>query len=257
MTSITAASSAPEQKRGNYDAYILPWIKETRKGDELLFMSPSVFFGYYTYGAKTFVEVCEALKEAKRRGVRIQLIIDVHDIFCAKAAEGLLTFLKDGTEVRHADNIVQFYLLIVLRQDKPLHCIELSTDKAETFPYLPDIEVRKAGKPTRLPQEYEDHEYGIARNRFDHFWDEKQSRKITEEISKYHPLYQIRRYFQWYQMMTYTGVLTIGLLLGVLFSFQSQPSLELLPIVIWFFLTIATGMVSNYVSGAISKRLFR
>ncbi len=74
----------------DYQQLIIPTINEAQKGDELIFMSPSTFFRFYTFGAKTYEAVCQALRDSRvARGVKCRVLIDVRGILTALAGATL------------------------------------------------------------------------------------------------------------------------------------------------------------------------
>lgn len=249
---------AASQKPNIYDKYILPYIDNAQEGDEILYISPSAFFGFYSLGAGNFIAVCEALERAKKRGVDIRLIIDVHDSFSAKAAEGLLTFLLDRDELRHIEANTGDYRITVYSKPNNTRHIQFLSERTQSLRYLPGIQAR----PFRavLGQALEkvpDQDAEAIRAAFYQIWN--RSAVPTETIiARYSPFYQSHRSTRFYQTLTYLAALAFGLFVGVVFSLQSpSQQVNLFIILVWLCATIGAGVIASYLANAFFYRRFR
>jgi hypothetical protein len=253
-----AGELLPLQKMNIYAEYILPYINSAQKGDELLFISPSTFFGFYSLGAYNFQQICKALRSARdERGVEIKLIIDVHDSFTAKAAEGLLTFLVDGREIKHLEgNVYIYYIMVYSKQGKSRH-VEFISEEPIQRQYLPGIQIRPFGGIKGQPlEEMSDQEAKAVREAFYQIWD-RSAVPVGNIIARYSPIYQARRYLTLFQSLTYIAVLAVGLLTGIAFSLQGQPQPNVVIILLWLIATLGTGVIGTYLSNLFMGKLFR
>lgn len=57
-------------------------------------------FGFYSLGVTNYENVCIAIKDAKSKGVKFRLIINVSDAFSAAAAKGLITIVQDEKQIK-------------------------------------------------------------------------------------------------------------------------------------------------------------
>ncbi len=242
-------------KENMYEKYIIPYINSAKRGSRILFISPSTFFGFYTLGAKNFEQVCGALNRAKDEGVEIKLIIDVHDSLTAKAAEGLLTFLTDGREIRHFEGNTDLYNITIYNQHGTSRHVEFISERPRALRYLPGVQTRPYGGLKSQPNEnmsYGDVQHICAI--FDQIWN--RSEPVGSVLTKYTVAYQARRYLAFFQGITYLAVLVVGLVTGTLFSIQGQPQSDMITVLVWLAASLGVGVLGNYLSNFIMRKLF-
>jgi hypothetical protein len=246
----------PLQTCNIYEKYILPYIEGAERGDELLFISPSTFFGYYSLGAHNFERVCEALRNAKIRGVKIRLIIDIHDVFTAKAAEGFLSFLLDGHEVRHLKDNFHIYHIMVYSEQGTSRRVKFASEMPRGLRYLPGIQVRPFRETIKELGQIPSKTAQGLRTEFHQIWNGSAG-SVKDIIARYSPVYQARRYFTFLQVVTYLLVLIIGLITGVAFSLQSQPDINIGVVLIWLVASLGVGIIGEILAEKFISRLPR
>lgn len=246
------------QKINIYAQYILPYIEGAMKGDEILYVSTSAFFGFHSLGAGNFIAVCDALERAKERGVEIRLIVDIRDSFSAKAAEGLLTFLVDRQELRHIEANTDDYRITLYSKSNNSRHVQFLSERAQSLRYLPGIQSR----PFRavLGQALDNipnQDAESIRATFYQIWN--RSAVPTESIiAKYSPFYRSRKLINFYQTFTYLATLAIGLVAGVSFSLQNpSQQLNAFAILLWLGATLGVGVIGAYLSNIFLNKIFR
>jgi hypothetical protein len=191
-----------------YETCILPFIRTAEKGDEILFCTPSVFFGFYSLGARNFEIVCDELRAAKRRRVKLRLLVDVHDPMAAKATEGLLTFLKDDAEIRHLEKNTDNYSILLYRPDGGSRYASFASEPEREVRYLPSVTIRKFHK-TMVESTPSSHEAESLRRAFLQLWDNPAAKPVEERLYPYYALNNA-----WHrndQLLTTTWILCFGL----------------------------------------------
>jgi hypothetical protein len=238
-----------------YEQHILPCILAAMKGDELLFVSPSTFFGFYSIGAKNYETVCGALEAAKKRGVKIRLIVDVHDLFTARAAEGLLRFLSDKREIRQFDEThdnPDIYQLTVYDRSGESRFADFRSNETTSLHYL-GIQSRPFGNLINEGEHVAD-EVAVGRVRaFDGLWDRATS--VERAVIRYSPFYKAHRYLVFNQVALNIAVGLIGVLVGVTFVLQGQPALNPQTLLIYIAAGLVSGVLANVISSLFTRRI--
>ena len=237
-----------------YENDIIPLINKAQSGDELLYVSPSTFFGFYSVGARNFVNVCQSLNEAKRRGVKIRLIIDVHDVLTARAAEGLLTFLKNGRELKHLEDNTDTYTILLYRKSGTSAYFNIISDQPKIFSYLPNIQVRPFKEISQHEEAMSNEHADSKRREFYRLWD-KEAIPVRPHINQYLPRYLMHHRIILLQFASYLLVLGLGLALGVSFLIQGIPS-QLNPITIVSLLvaSLGTGLLGTWLATLFTRK---
>ena len=243
------------EKENVYVKYIIPLIDGAQSGEELLYISPSTFFGYYSIGARNFEQVCHRLKEAKNRGVEIKLIIDVHDSLTAKAAEGLLSFLLDGIEIKNLEGNTDIYYLLVYNKSESSRLVEFTSERPIALPFLPNVQIRPFRGVKQFIESMSTRDADSIRAQFQHIW-ENSAQKVGSTVYKYMPGYQIRRQVIFVQSLTYLLVLALGLTIGFAFSLQQQPRIDLKTVIFWLLATLGTGVIGTWLSNWAVNKLY-
>lgn len=242
------------EKENIYVKYIIPLIDGAKSGEELLYISPSTFFGYHSIGARNFEQVCQRLKEAGERGVEIKLIIDVHDCLTAKAAEGLLSFLVDGIEIKNLEGNTDIYYLLVYNKSGDSRLVEFISERPTSSPYLPNVQIRPFRKVRQSTEKMSTRDADAIKAQFYHIW-ENSAKKVGSTIYKYMPGYQIRQQFIFVQGLACTFALVSGLMIGIAFSSLQQPPIKCGLVILWLLATIGTSVISNLISTLAFKKL--
>lgn len=243
-----------EPKTNIYKDYILPIIEQAEQGDCLFFVSPSTFFGFYSMGASNHERVCTALKEAKERGVELRLIVDVRDAFTAKAAEGLLSFLQDGHDIKQLDGTTNFYFILLRKnKDKSGLLADFISAQEKPVSFLPGIKARVfrrvRGDGLKALQEEEVEDWC---GRFNQLW-ERMSNLVKPKILNYSAVSQTRRYIFVIQYCAYFAYFLVGLLLGILIAFPSRPG-SIINAIMGPAVGFVVGLVANIVTHFIISR---
>jgi hypothetical protein len=243
-----APQVAPEKpaKPDIYGLYIFPFIRGAQSGDRILYSSPSTFFGYYSKGARNYELVCDALKEAKQRGVEIRLMVDIHDTFTAKAAEGLLTFLIDGREIRHLEGLTDYYGITVFSRRGTSCQAAFMSERPKVISYLPGIQIRPFRGMKAVRENMSQEDADAAEAEFCHLWE--RSGLVGSAIAKFNPVYQARKYFLFLQTAVYVLILAIGLVVGAAFALQNNA------IIAWLVASIGVGIFGNLLTGFLGKK---
>lgn len=246
--------TSPVSNTNIYATYILPFIEAAQKGDEILYISPSTFFGFHSLGAGNFQRVCESLEEAKKRGVKIRLLIDIHDILTAKAAEGLLTFLIDKQDIRNFPDNVDIYKIMVYSPSGTSRYVEFSSKDPVVLRFLPGIQSRPFGDFIGGQEEMSaDTALGHVKL-FNTLWEK--AGRVDQAIATYSPFYRARRYIYFYQGALNLASAAIGLLVGIVFVMQGVPKFDPTTLLVFIIAGIASGVLSNLVSNRLTSRLF-
>jgi hypothetical protein len=255
MGSTAGESGTVPSGTNIYEQYILPCIESAQPGDELLYISPSTFFGFYSLGARNFHTVCDALKAAKARGVQIRLLVDVHDAFTAKAAEGLVSFLLDKRDIRNFAENVNIYMIMVHSKQGKSRYVEFSSREPQALQYLPGIQSRPFGPVTGEQQEMSE-EIATAKVKFfNDLWEKATS--VNQVIATFTPFYRARRYVTFYQAVLNIASAAVGLLIGVTLVIQDQPHLSVATLLIYVIAGIGSGILTNFISNMFTSRLFK
>jgi hypothetical protein len=240
-----------------YQKYILPAIERSRKGDELLFVTPSTFFGFYSLGAKTYEEVCKSLRAAKDRGVQCQIIIDVRDVFTATAAQGLLTFLKEGAELRWLRNPATYYLLCY-RKGRASDFIEFDSKGERSLDFLPNVTVRPfAGLLREPPEKLADAPACTRRAIFNILW-EKSEKGVKDAVILYVPWFYLRRRFDFVQVASLFGFFGFGTMFGmaIMYSRYEEFRFSVGIMFAYVLFSMIVGFVAHSISAWITRRGF-
>lgn len=240
-----------------YQEYVLPFINGSQTGEEICFISTSTFFGFRTLGAANFEAVCAALVDAKTRGVKIRLIVSVHDEFTCKAAEGLLTFLSDNREIRHFEGNEYVYALTICSSDERGKHVAFKSGEPQSCRFLPGIQVRPFLGTQAPPSENLSHARCIEyRNEFDQFWNQ-QSSSVIPAILRHSPLYRARDSYRWTQTIAYLGILITGFFAGVIFTREFKAGPHGPEILVWLLGTLLTGVATTLLSDIMLKRFWK
>lgn len=245
---ILSESTQGSVKNDIYDIYIFPYIDQSEKGDTILFSTPSTFFGYYSNGAKRFEEVCDALRKAKLRGVEIKLMIDIHDVFTAKAAEGLLSFLIDGREIRHCEGNTDYYAITLYNKNGKTKHASFVSDRPKVLSYLPGIQIRPYRGVKLSKENIHQQDADSIASEFFQFW-ERMAELAGGNIMKYSIIYHARKYYIALQIIVYFLVLTIGLIIGTAFSYGDKG------LIAWLAASIGVGIIGSLLANFFSKKL--
>jgi hypothetical protein len=250
-TALPAIDSQPPDNI--YEKFIIPFIESTKSGDELLFISPSTFFGYHSLGAKNFIRVCECLRSAKARDVKIRLIADIHDILTVKAAEGLLTFLLDGIEFKHMEGNTDTYYLLIYGISGKSRYVSFLCRRPETERYLPGVQARPFKRVDHFEEDIPNEDAVGKRTEFYRLWEHSATR-VVPVINRYIPGYQIRRRIVFLQSMSYLLTLCLGLVMGISFVSQGLPArFDPVTILILLLTTAGVGLVTGFVGTALAN----
>lgn len=90
---------------------------------------------------------------------------------------------------------------------------------------------------------------------FHQLW-ERSGRTITDVIVRYTPTYRARRDPLLCQSLTCLATLVIGVMTGIVFALQSQPTLSALVIVGWLVATLGTGLLGTILSNELISNRF-
>lgn len=255
-----------------YEDYINKIIDDAKAGDRLMFISPSTLFGFYSLGVKNFISVCEKLDQAKGRGAKIRLLIDVHDVFSAKAAEGLLSMLTDGDDVRTSSGPNRSNYSILLRKatgsiGSPAgRFVKFSSGTARTEKFLPAIEIRPFdGVMTDstflfegngdVPQSLKNLE-----EEFESTWSSGQL--VNPALNNFSSEERQRKALIIFQSLSYLSILALGVLGGVTFAaaelsyFKDNPGKLLLGLLASIVIGLVGGILSTLLSTFFSRRSF-
>lgn len=198
-----------------YRKYVLPIVKGAERGDELLFVSPSTFFGFYSLGASTYEEVCAALRDAQRKGVRCRILIDVHDVLTATAAQGLMSFLRDGEELRDLHENRVRYSLMCYRQGGESIFVGFKSGRQKRLDFLPDVTVRPFGGVEQVGvQKLKGDDADARRDEFQDLWNMCRGR-VEDSILRYKPWSYVRGRFEWLQLVMMLTFFAFGAVVGM------------------------------------------
>lgn len=250
-----------------YSEFIIPTIQSCGEDDELLLISPSTFFGYYSLGAHNFEKVCESLKEAYDKGAKIRLIVKIYEQFSAQAGKALLKILKDRKEIRDCpDNNEIYFIARINNKDKLKSCyykfdsqgIEPITLKYlnRNIKYLPFKSIRER-KDHQNPFTSVDDVVSVE-TEFNYFW--KKSRRIGNKVRKYNVYYHKKKLLIIEIIVGYCIVLSAGIVLGVIAVLHSSNiPLSQVPFAKRFFfpliLGILAGLISSFLFGRIKDKI--
>lgn len=197
-----------------YETHIIPFFEKAKEGDSVLFISPSTFFGFYSLGANNFDKTCKAIEEAKERGVAVKIIIDIRDEFSAKAAEGLLSFLSQGKEIRNRKNNKKNYRIYYINKMSGAgEKLECYADDSIQSKYLPNIEVRKFLSNPKT----EKITTGAVENSlefFDQIWNSSDD-NVRKCISQFLPLYRANKKLKRSITIICFLIFSLGFILGL------------------------------------------
>lgn len=254
---MNSQTKTESNKVNIYKDYIIPTIKESKGGDELLFISPSTFFGFYSLGAKNFEEVCSALMEAVDKKVTVHLIVNIHDPFSARATRGLLKFLKDSDEIRNWQDNKSVYRISCISKNlgeaihysfrsdqlKKLDCLEY----IEAIPFASLMP--GSGKFTKRE------DVAQIRNEFDAFWNK--SSKIGNEVYKYDIDYRRLVSIRMWKAISYVIALFVGMIIGMIICYflsVTRPhEMTLLKTLGYVALSLLLGVISSLFANHLVK----
>jgi len=203
-----------------YNKDILPLINKSSKGDKIFFISPSTFFGFYSLGAKNYIEVCDALYKAKNRKVDLKLIINIHDSFSAKAAQGLLSILEENNEIRHIQNTSEYFIILITKNEVIIHefISELPSSSNELLGfhklnYLNDVTYLPFSHKKNAPSLVSDElEIKTVQERFNNIW--KNGNPIKQKINEYDDNFSKNKTMFFEKSISYLSLFFLGLIIG-------------------------------------------
>lgn len=229
-----------------YDEHIIPILKKAGEGNELWFMSPSTFFGFYSSGVHVFDEVCDNLDQAKDRKCKVKIIVNIRDEMSAIAGKGLESFLKDIKEVRTYANSGDYYFIALISRDTIQDYCKFQSQQARSIKYLPNNSAipfaKKVESNIRIGNEKD---YHRLNGKFHDIWVKASS--IKAEINKYDPSYKREIELKNKNFVINFLFLLIGLLSGAIFIGQA-PDIQTLR---GFFIK-SVGAVSIGIVGSLS-----
>lgn len=253
-----AAHVDSEDRTNVYRDFILPIINDCERDDEFLLVTPSTFFGFYSVGAKTYEEVCDALKKAKEeRGVRCRILIDVGDVLSAGAAEGLLTFLREGDELRDMSYNPANYFVLRYRRAGGGRFVELNSKQETVMRYFP-VRLRQfIDAPLTGPDDLDSSEATTRRTQFESNW-EKSSERVRDKINRYMPTFYLKRAFDFVQVTAFFAFFAMGSVFGTAVAVSIYEDLDLTWWVILAYVASALmiGALASAAGNVITRRVF-
>lgn len=237
-----------------YQEHILPIIKQAQDGDELLFVTPSTFFGFYSIGARTYEEVCKSLHDAKERGVQCRILIDVGDVLTAMAAQGLLRILRDGEELRDMPGNWAKYSLLLYRKHGSSVFVEFRSDEERELEFLPGVRVRPFGSIMRHDT-LGGSDAKLRHGEFQTLWD-LANPHVKASTMRYLPSYYIKRRFDLVHVMSLFAFLACGGAVGVFatISWYENFTFTWWVVLAYVLFSIAVGVAADLIAGWITWR---
>lgn len=253
-----------------YSEEIIPIIEQCQSGDDLLFISPSTFFGYYSLGVQNFEEMCEVLRDARYRGVKIRLIVRIYEPFSAQAGKALLRILDDGTEIRdYSDNTDFYFMIRVNKNDRLRSSYRKFTSKGSkefalkyfngNIKCLPFKRVE-----IKIDSFNSEDELKCILGEFEHFW--ARATQLRRKIRKYDVYYHKRKLLIIEVVFGYVFVFAMGAILGISFVLHSSGikiyqlsagERFLFPLVIGILGGVISTLLVGYFKRRIEERLSR
>ncbi len=239
-----------------YEEHIIPLIDKCTEDDQLLFATPSAFFGFHSVGAKTYENVCDSLVNAREKGVTCRVLIDVGDLLSAAATQGLLSFLNAGTELRDLREDPSSYFLLRYCGDES-EMVEFNSKSQRPMRYMYDVRVRKFGNvksKEKLSRQIADDRL----RRFDYLWDNADQR-VKASIDRYMPYSYLKRRFDFVQLAALIGFFGFGSLFGftVTLSYYQEFDFSLWVRIASVLGGLFLGVIASSVAAIITRNVFR
>lgn len=256
-----------------YQDFIIPIFENAEKKSSIYFISPSTFFGYYSLGGKNFELSCDAIEKAKKRGVNIKIIVDVKDSFSAKAAEGILSFLNEGTELRNKGNNLHNYWILYIDENSGKR-IECFSDKPKQTKFLPGIQVRQFNPKIEEMNDLSNERIDNYLQSFNQVWDAS-DKNIRRIIYRYLPLYESNKSLRIAVMIIPFLVFILGFVFALILVWDKlfilyneqlingigeekvnliSNNLRLIQILTNLFFSLLIGVSSSIIANKLSKR---